>query len=104
MKKTTNHPPALSTDPGCEHCYRGRELIDVALGTRVKFDERTYGATWQPCRFCVQSEELKMALAFAHLEVRELQVGRRTLAECPGIENVAKAIEARKVALAEVLG
>lgn len=49
----TNHLPTLSTDPGCEKCYRGRELIDIALGTPVNPTERTYGALWKPCRFCV---------------------------------------------------
>lgn len=44
-----NHPPALSTDIGCAKCYRGRVLTDIALGTPVEFDKRTYGATWLKC-------------------------------------------------------
>lgn len=49
MNKPENHPPALSTDPGCDKCYRGRVLTDVVTGERVELDKRTYGATWLKC-------------------------------------------------------
>jgi hypothetical protein len=38
------------------------------------------------------SKELGIAIAFARLELLELENGRRGLTQCPGIENVAKAI------------
>lgn len=40
--------------------------------------------------------ELKLAIAFAWLELLELEHGRRRLVDCPGIENVAKAIAEAK--------
>jgi hypothetical protein len=42
------------------------------------------------------NDELKTAIAFARLELLELEHGRRTLAQCPGVENVARAIAAAK--------
>lgn len=40
--------------------------------------------------------ELKIAIAFAQLELLELEHGRRSLTQCPGIEEVAKAIAEAK--------
>ena len=44
----------------------------------------------------MDSELLPIALAFAKLEIVELQAGKRTLTECPGLENIAKYIEEAK--------
>lgn len=40
--------------------------------------------------------ELKVAIAFAQLELLELEHGRRPLTACPGVEQVAKAIAEAK--------
>jgi len=46
--------------------------------------------------------ELLLAVAFAKLELIELEAGRRSLLHCPGVKNVAKAItEAEEKAKAE---
>lgn len=37
--------------------------------------------------------DLQLAISFARLELRELECGLRTLTQCPGVENVAAAIE-----------
>lgn len=44
------------------------------------------------------SKETLLAIAFARLELLELEAGRRTLTQCPGVENVAKAIAEAKEA------
>jgi hypothetical protein len=44
----------------------------------------------------VTKTELDMAIAFARLELLELDAGKRTLTQCPGVENVAKAIAEAK--------
>ena len=36
--------------------------------------------------------ELKIAIAFARLELLEVEAGKRSLLHCPGVEEVAKAI------------
>lgn len=43
--------------------------------------------------------ELRLALAFAKLEIIEVQAGKRTLTQCPGVESVAKAIAEAKAEL-----
>lgn len=42
--------------------------------------------------------EYRIALSFARLELIELEAGKRSLTECPGLENVAKYIAAAKEA------
>lgn len=42
------------------------------------------------------TRELQLALAFARLELLELETGRRTLTQCPGLEQVAQAIAEAK--------
>ncbi len=41
-------------------------------------------------------DELKIAIAFAQLELMELERGRRTLTQCPGLEKIAEAIRNAK--------
>jgi len=52
----------------------------------------------------VNNQELKIAIAFAQLELLELENGRRPLNACPGVENVARAIaEAKRLSEYELL-
>jgi hypothetical protein len=44
----------------------------------------------------MNERELKTAIAFAQLELLELEHGRRTLTQCPGVEKIAGAIAEAK--------
>jgi hypothetical protein len=41
-------------------------------------------------------EELEVAIAFARLELLELEHGRRAITDCPGVENIAKEAQAER--------
>jgi hypothetical protein len=44
----------------------------------------------------LSKSELSLAMAFAKLEILEVEAGRRDLLSCPGIENLAGHIKAVK--------
>lgn len=46
-------------------------------------------------------DEIRMAIAFARLELLELEHGRRGITQCPGIEQLAKEAERTRKVWAE---
>jgi hypothetical protein len=48
------------------------------------------------CSPVIDDVTLRLAIAFARLELLELESGKRPLTACPGVENVALAIAAAK--------